>query len=274
MVILCICHISVIIVLSKIIRNLMDKTLISSLLQLGCSQKHIKFYQAAFILGPATLLEVAKKARLQRSTAYLIASELTEMGLISEDHQAYKKRFIAAEPDYILQKLEARHRQLGRNNIALKKKLPELRAAHQSTLIRPRVRTFNGKAGLVSVWKDILGEQQEVLLWTNQDIERQFFGEDIHDLFIKERVDKKIPTRVLATDTQRAKDLQLTDQQNLRQTKILPPEAIFTSETYIYGNKVAILDIGKDIFGVITENKQIADSHRNMFELTWQNTPA
>lgn len=248
----------------------MDKILINSLLRLGCNQKHIKFYQAVFILGPATLLEVAKKARLQRSTAYLIASELMEMGLIAEDHQAYKKRFIAAEPDYILQKLEARHRQLGRNNITLKEKLPELRATHQSTLIRPRVRTFSGKAGLVSVWKDIISEQQEILLWTNQDIERQFFGEDIHDLFIKERVEKRIPTRVLATNSQRAKDLQLTDGQNLRQTKILPPQATFTSETYIYGNKVAILDIGKDIFGVITENKQIADSNRNMFEFTWQ----
>lgn len=250
----------------------MDKILINSLMQLGCNQKHVKFYQAAFILGPATLLEVAKKARLQRSTAYLIASELIEMGLISEDHQTYKKRFLAAEPDIILQKLEARHRLLGRNNIALKEMLPDLRATHQSTLIRPRVRTFSGKAGLVSVWKDILSEQQEILLWTNQDIERQFFGEDIHALFIKERVEKKIPTRVLATDSLRAKDLQVTDERNLRQTRILSPLATFTSETYIYGNKVAILDIGKDIFGVITESRQIADSHRNMFELSWQNT--
>lgn len=252
----------------------MDKILLNSLTQLGCTPKHVKFYDAAFTFGPATLLEIAKKARLQRSTAYLIASELIEMGLVSEDHQAYKKRFIAAEPDYILQKLEARHRQLGRNNIALKEKLPELRAAHQSTLIRPRVRTFSGKAGLVSVWKDILSEQREILLWTNQDIEREFFGEGIHDLFIKERIDKKIPTRVLATDTQQAKDLQRTDEQSLRHTKILPPQATFTSETYIYGNKVAIIDIGKDIFGVITENKQIADSHRNIFELTWQSTPS
>jgi sugar-specific transcriptional regulator TrmB len=250
----------------------MDKIILNSLLQLGCSQKHVKFYQAAFSLGPATLLDIAKKARLQRSTAYLIASELTEMGLISEDHKAYKKQFIAAEPDYILQKLEARHRQLVRNTIAFKEKLPELRAAHQSTLIRPRVRTFSSKAGLISVWKDILGEQKEILLWTNQEVERQFFGQDIHDQYIKERVMKKIPTRVLAVDTQKARDLQLTDKQHLRQTKILPPQAAFTSETYVYGNKIAILDMGKDFFGVITENKQIADSYRNMFELTWQMT--
>lgn len=249
----------------------MERTLINSLSLLGCSQKHIRFYQAAFELGSAPLIEIAKKARLQRSTAYLIASELIDMKLVSEDHKAYKKQFVAAEPDYILQKLEAKYRQLGRNNIAFKEALPELNAGHHSPLARPRVRTFSGKAGLVSVWKDILNEQQEILLWTNQEVERRFFGQDTHDLFIKERVRKAIPTRVLAVDSPRARDLYASDAQNLRQTKVLPSSASFTSETYIYGNKVAILDIGRDIFGVITESKQIADSHRNIFELTWNN---
>lgn len=250
----------------------MEKTLITSLTLLGCNQKHIKFYQAAFELGSASIIEIAKKARLQRSTAYLIASELAEMGLVSEDHKVYKKQFVAAEPDYVLQKLEAKHRRLGRNNMAFKEALPELRAEHQSQLARPRVRTFNGKAGLVAVWKDILSEQQEILLWTNQEVERKFFGEETHDLFIKERIRKAIPTRVLAVDSPQARDLCSSDKQSLRQTRILPRDAAFTSETYIYGNKVAILDIGKDIFGVITESKQIADSHRNIFELSWNSS--
>ena len=247
----------------------MKRTLINSLSLLGCNQKHIKFYLAAFELGSAPLIDIAKKARLQRSTAYLIASELIDMGLVTEDHKTYKKQFIAAEPDYILQKLEAKHRQLGRNTITFKQALPEFRAEHQSPLSRPRVRTYSGKAGLVSVWKDILSEHKEILLWTNQEIERQFFGEDTHDLFIKERVKKAIPTRVLAVDSPKARELCVSDNQNLRRTRILPPNATFTSETYIYGNKIAILDVGKDIFGVITESKQIADSHRNMFELVW-----
>lgn len=249
----------------------MDRILTNSLLQLGCTPKHIKFYRAALDLGAAPLMEIAKKARLQRSTAYLLASELKDMGLINEDHKTYKKQFIAAEPDYVLQRLEAKYRQLGRNNMAFKEVLPELRAVHQATLVRPRVRTFSGKAGLMLVWKDILSEQQEILLWTNQEVERQFFGQDTHVVFIAERVKKGIPTRVLAVDSSKARELLFTDMQNLRETRLLQGNAAFTSETYIYGNKVAILDIGSGIFGVITENKQIADSHRNIFEFTWKN---
>lgn len=254
---------------SNFVRQLMEQLLINSLLHLGCNQKQIKFYLAVFELGSAPLIDIAKKARLQRSTAYLIASELTELGLISEDHKSYKKHFVAAEPDSILQKLEAKYRKLGRNNLALTEALPELRASHQSLLSRPRVRTFTGKQGLVTVWKDILSEQHEILLWTNQEIERQFFGEETHDVFIRERIRRSISTRVLAVDSPKARTLVATDSKNLRETRILPPTAAFTSETYVYGDKVAVLDIGKDIFGVITESKQIADSHRNMFEITW-----
>ncbi|HSX05928.1 MAG TPA: helix-turn-helix domain-containing protein [Candidatus Saccharimonadales bacterium] len=251
----------------------MDRALANALLQLGCSEKHIRFYRANLELGAATLMEIAKKARLQRSTAYLIATELIEKGLIIGDHKAYKESFSAAEPDVILQKLEAKQRQVGRSSLAFKEALPELRAAHQTTLTRPRVRTFEGKAGLLGVWKNIMTTTDEILLWTNQESERQVFGDGTHDLFIRERLSKRIPIRVLAVNNSEAERLVAADAACLRQTKLLPPDTSFTSETYIYGNKVAVLDIGKSIFGVITENEQIAASQRALFELVWSARP-
>jgi len=249
----------------------MEKTLTASLLLLGCDEKHIRFYRANLELGAAPLVEIAKKARLQRSTAYLIATEMVERGLANEDHKTYKKLFVAAEPDVILRKLEAKHRQIGRSTIQLKEVLPELRAAHQATTTRPRVRTFEGGAGLAAVWKDILAEQQEVLLWTNQQTEQLVFDAPTHELFIRERMAKQIPMRVLAVNNPQGETLLETDQHCLRQTKLLPAGTHFTCETYIYGNKIAVLDMGKTVFGVITENEQIAESQRAMFELTWQN---
>lgn len=250
----------------------MERVLITALQQLGCTDKHIRFYRACLELGSGTLMEVAKKARLQRSTAYLIADELVNMGLVAEDHKAYKKSFIAAEPDYLLQKLEAKHRQIGRSSLALKDALPDLRAQHKATTTRPRVRTYEGRQGLLAVWKDILSEQQEVLLWTNQASEANVFGQETHDLFIQERIAHNIPIRVLAVNNPEGQALPLDDATRLRTTKLLPPDTFFTSETYIYGDKVAVLDIGKDIFGVITENKQIAASQRALFELTWKHS--
>jgi sugar-specific transcriptional regulator TrmB len=247
----------------------MDRILTQCLAQLGLTDKHIRFYRASLLLGIAPLMEIAKKSRLQRSTAYIIAAELVAMGLIHEDHRTYKKQFVAAEPETLLRKLEAKHRHIGRSALAFKDVLPELRAAHQATTTRPRVRTFEGRPGLVAVWKDILNEQQEILLWTNQETEGQVFGADTHAAFIRERLLKRIPIRVLAVNNPEGAELLPGDNSSMRHTKLLPPNVTFTSETYIYGNKIAVLDIGKDIFGVITENEQIAASQRAIFELMW-----
>ena len=251
----------------------MDKILIKCLSQLGCTEKHIRFYQANLELGAASLTDIIKAARLQRSTGYLIASEMVDLGLATEDHKTYKKLYIAAEPDTILRKLEAKQRQVGRNALAFKEVLPALRAAHHATTTRPSVRTFEEHSGLTAIWKDMLEEQQEILLWSNQETERHVFDHEAHEAFIRERATKGIPIRVLAVDNKLGHALIAQDHQSLRQTKILPASTQFTSETYMYGDKVAVLDFGKRIFGVITQNEQIAASQRSIFNLVWNSIP-
>ena len=252
----------------------MNRILINCLMQLGCNEKHVRFYVASLQLGAAPLSDIVKQARLQRSTGYVIASEMVTMGLVEEDHKSYNRQYIAAEPDVLLRKLEARYRQLGRTATSYKEILPSLRAEHHATKTRPQVRTFEEKSGLTSVWRDVLQEQQEVLLWSNQNTEQLVFGSEMHEQFIKERIAKNITIRVLAVDNDRAARLIETDTQSLRQTMVLPKEVQFTGETYIYGNKVAVLDFGKKIFGVITENEQIAQSQRAIFEMTWRQLAA
>jgi hypothetical protein len=227
-------------------------------------------------LGAAPLSDIVKQARLQRSTGYIIASEMLALGLVEEDHKQYKKLFVVIEPDALLRKLESKHRRLGRDIIAFKEVLPDLRAEHHATKTRPQVRTFEDKNGLLAVWRDVLQEQQEVqevLLWSNQNTEQLIFDSEMHEQFIRERLAKQIPIRVLAVDNDAGHKLMSHDAGSLRQTKLLPKDVQFTGETYIYGNKVAVLDFGKKIFGVITENEQIAKSQRAMFNLAWHSKP-
>jgi hypothetical protein len=195
---------------------------------------------------------------------------MIDMGLIEEDHKSYKKSFIAAEPDALLRKLEAKYRYIGRTVAAYKETLPVLRAEHHATKTRPQVRTFEDRNGLMAVWRDILQEKQEVLLWSNQSTEQLIFDSEMHGQFIAERTAKRIPIRVLAVNNDRARQLISADDQSLRRTKLLPDSVQFTGETYIYGNKVAVLDFGRKIFAVVTENEQIAQSQRVIFEAMWQ----
>lgn len=248
----------------------MEPLLKGALSTLGCEDKAIRLFLASYAQGAASLSELAKTARLQRSTAYLIVKPLVEKGLLIEDHKAYGKRYIAAEPEVLMRLVAAKQRQIGRQHLALEEHLGELQALHRTNTIRPQVRTYQGVNGLVSVWRDILTAQGEILIWTNQATENRLFNTVQHEQFVRERRSGGHFARVLTLDNAPGRKLQAGDKDNLRETRLLPLNIDFSAETYIYDNKIATLDYNQDIIGIITESQQVATAHRAMFETAWQ----
>lgn len=224
---------------------------------------------AAFNLGNASINEIAKVAKLQRSTAYLIAKELLEKGIVIEDHKAYGKNLVAAEPVVLLRMLRAKQRQLGRREIEFESGMAELQAAYQSPEIRPKVRTFQGTAGLLNIWNDILSANGEILMWTNQKTERKLFTPEHHKQFIEQRIRNQLFAKVLAVSNTEGLSLQQQDVECLRETRMLSDATSFSAETYIYDSKVAILDYNKDIIGIIIEGSEIHLAQKAMFDLAW-----
>ena len=247
----------------------MDRTIQKTLILLGLDLKEIKFYETCVKLGPATINEVAKQSRLQRSTAYLIAQNLSDKGFVEEDLTGYKKKIFTIEPKKLLQLLASKQRVLRRQELELKENLPELQTFYNQSEIRPKVKVYEGNNGLLKVWKDILSTKGEVLIWTNQQTDNLVFGQEKHVNFIQERVRKGIKARVLAMSNKEGKELQKLDSKSLRETKLLPQSMNFSAETYIYDNKMAILDYNRDIIGVIVESVPMVQSHKAVFELIW-----
>ena len=248
----------------------MEKILRSALAALGCDDKEIKLYLACYLHGTAPLSDLIVRTRLRRSTAYLVASSLLEKGLLTEDHKAYGKSLSAAEPETLMRLVANRQRQLGRQRIELEEHLGQLQALHQTRAVRPRVRTFQGANGLLTVWRDILAATGgEILLWTNQAAEIKVFSRLQHDQFILERRTNNLTARVLATQNMAGQHLQATDADNLRTTRLLPPGTDFSAETYLYDHKIAMLDYNQDIVGIIIESEQLSNAQRAIFETTW-----
>ncbi len=244
--------------------------MIDTLRLLDLNSKEIKFFEVCFKSGPLPINEAAKLALLKRATAYLIVDSLKGKGLLKEDYKQYGKKIYTVEPAELLKILSRKQRTLRRQEVELEEKLPELQAVYQASEIRPHVRVFEGNNGLLAVWKDILGSEGEILLWTNQETETQFFNENLHNKFIKERVSKKLPIKVLAVNNNKGKLSTPEDVALLRQTRWLPKDVSFSAETYIYDNKVAVLDYKKDIVGVIIESLPIFEAQKAIFEMSWQ----
>ena len=247
----------------------MENHLKDALDQLGCTAKEIKLYLASYKTGPALITTLAKKARLQRSTAYVIANQLIEKQLISEDLRQYNKMFTATPPETVIRMLEAKKRRIGRSSITLKDHLQELEDLYKTSDILPKVKTYQGPSGMLNAWNDTLTAKSEILLWTNQATEKQLFASRQHQQFVADRVLKNISIRVLAVNNPEAKKFIPSDENLLRQTRLLPNTTTFSAETYLYDNKVVILDYNTDIITIIIENKLVFEAQKAMFELAW-----
>ena len=247
----------------------MDNLIQKSLLALGLDSKEIKFYEAVFRRGPSSINQIAKQSHLQRSTAYLTAQSLFKKGFLEEDQKLKRKIIFAVNPSIILRKLSYKQRLFRRQEIELEEGLPELLAKYKDTDLRPQVRVYEGKRGLLQILNDILETKEKVIYWwTNQETE-QVGSDTTHEKFIQERITRQIRIKVLAVDNNKAYNLMQKDQTSFRETKLLPKNVHFTTETYIYDNKVAVLDYTKDIIGVITESQPITSFQREIFNNTW-----
>lgn len=248
----------------------MEQYLLSALKQLDCSVKEIRLFLASYTLGPAKITDLAKKARLQRSTAYLIAEQLIQKQLLIDDNSAYGKQLVAASPDTLVRLLEAKKRRVSRSSLLISDNLEDLRSLYGSTDTMPRIGVFHGVNGLRTARSHILNSKTEVLLWTNQASERRIFSKTEHDTFVADRVRKNIPLRVLAIDNDAGHDLLANEAALLRSTRLLPESTQFTAETYVFDKKVVIIDFTADIVAIIIENTSVHDAQKAMFELTWQ----
>ena len=63
--------------------------------------------------------------------------------------------------------------------------------------------------------------------------------------------------------------LKKSDKKFLRETKILPESFTFNSEIYIYDNKICLIDLKKDIIGVIIESSELYNIHKQIFDMLW-----
>lgn len=248
----------------------MEKLIKDTLSDLGLTEKEITFFLANYLLGPSSINSIAKRSRLERSTTYLVAQDLIKKGFIIEDFKQYNKSLTTVEPQVLIRMLAAKQRKIGRHELALQENLPTLQALYQASEIRPRVRTYEGATGIISVWKDILSVSQEVLLWTNQETEINFFTEQHHRLFIQERLKQKISLRALAVNNNKGANLLKKDYELNRTTRLLPEHVVFSAETYLYGNKMAVIDYKKDIIGIVIESEPIVSAQRAIFEMTWE----
>lgn len=232
-----------------------------TLKEFGLTDKEIKVYLALLKLGSALVQDISKSAETYRTYTYEILKSLKEKGLASYVIKSGKQYFEVASPEKLINILREKESKI-------KIILPDLRNIYKSSIEKPKVELYGGKEGLKTILDDMLQLKKEILIYgsTNKQLKLlQFYFPN----FINSRVKNKIKTKVITEKSKESLDIYKNNKKELREMKFFSKNVEFPTATNIYGNKVAVLSLEKDIVGIIIENEAIANTQREIFKLLW-----
>jgi len=244
--------------------------MINQLKNIGLADKEAKVYLAMLELGPASVLEIAAKAGINRPTAYVQIESLKKMGLASSQTKDKKQLYIAEPPSQLEHILETKDRELVQQREELQKILPELGAMFNLGDEKPLVRYFEGKEGIQNLIDTFLKTKvKEIYGISPADLLFSVFPNH-KSTYTPERVKRGIKSKLIYTSAN--KDLfPPDDPAMLRKAKHIAPEKLpLGADITIYGNKVSIISLRGAISGAIIESQVIADSFRSLFNLIWE----
>ena len=229
--------------------------------EFGLTAKEVEVYLACLKLGTALVQNIAKKAGTYRTYTYEILKSLKEKGLVGYVIKNGKQYFEVAEPEKLLNILKEKETKI--NNI-----LPNLKKIYKSSIEKPKVELYEGKEGLKTILDNIIKTKKEILVYGSTEKQIQIL-EFYFPNYIQRRIKAKIPTRVITEKSIETIEMLKTQKKEIRESKFISGLG-FPTVTYIYGDKVAILSLEKDIIGLIIENKDIANTQKQIFELLWK----
>lgn len=238
--------------------------------KLGLSDKEAKVYLSSMELGPTPVQGISKKAGVNRATTYVMIESLIERGLMSSFEKGKKRFFTAESPDQLLSILHKEELEAKEKTRQFEGILPELKILFAAAEEKPRVKFFEGVEGLKAIQDDVLKSKYDQLdEIVALDASYRTFPpatQDHRQKLIEKT--KNIPVRVIYTTK---KGATLSQKEGRRERRYIPPEKFpFTTDTIIYGNKLAIGTSEGKLMGVIIESKEITEALRSIFNLAWE----
>lgn len=241
--------------------------MITSLEQLGLSEKQAKAYLACLRLGPSPVRKIAQETGLNRGTSYDLLRYLMEKGLVSYYHKDKHKYFVAEDPKNLQELIVDQEEDLEKARQEAEKIIPELKSIYDNAGDKPVVKYYEGLGGIKTILKDLLGsfeqqKQKEYFVYSAigvRDYLYQAFPE-----FTQERIKNEIKVKVIAIGS--GGRLCGLDQRRWLSRQKGSPTYIL-----IYHNKVALISVNKqkNPIGVIIQDEGLYKTHVLLFEKTW-----
>lgn len=231
------------------------------LAQIGLDKLQADVYLAALELGESTVLPIAKKAGIKRTYCYDILAELQRKNLVTYFEKNNRRRYVAENPEKIGQIMQERLKDF-------RDILPELKSIHNSAGVKPKIRFYEGKEGIMSVYEQFLTCKEMAAIVSPNHIYK-YIGEFFSQFSMK-MLAKKIKIRELTTADGATAAYLASFQKPLQEARILPHDISLSTDMVIFDNKLAMISYSGELHAVVIESSSIVDTQKALFEIIWQ----
>ena len=238
-------------------------TLERRLAGIGIAGKPARFYLAALELGSASVQDIARTAKVSRTTGYALLEKLLEQGLVTLTEKAGRTHVVAENLDVLLENLEDRRR-------ALAELVPDLRSLYQANGHAPRFRLYEGREGIQTVLNAVASARDQTILGilSMRELLRAPGRKEI-DRFIAKRVAAGKWLRVIRSQSEDVNPIWDSSAKEMREVRHAPIEGAFVLSTFIYDQQVAFISSRTENYGLIIESSEMANVQRTLFETLW-----
>lgn len=242
----------------------MKKQLISILSNIGLTDHEAKVYLAAVSLGPTSVLQISRAAKIKRTTVYSVLESLKQKGCIVYETKKWKKYFRAVHPEQLEVVLDERRE-------AFKKSIPELSALynlppHESSLVY-----YDGISAIKSLYTEVMAElRADDEYFVISDTDQWLSLDKPFTLKVaKQRAAIGLDMRLLVRDTPQARKFMKLEKMYGGPMKLLPKHVAFRSGLTLTPRKMILQSLVPPVGAIVIENKMVIELQREMFLLLW-----
>ncbi len=242
----------------------MDSELIHSLQTYGFSDKEARIYLTCLELWSSLASTIARRAEINRGTAYSILEDFKRRGIVSENTKDELKYFSVLSPEALFRREEEKYEKM-------KSSLPNLLAIADKFGNRPRTQFFEWFEGIKKVFEEVLAAGKTMtepylsFVGTNEMDQR--VEDYISKEFIPQRAKIKIKTKAIMSQN----TSKYIEYHKKTYTTVLVDKPLFDlgNEIVVYGdNKVAILMYDTAEMSWLTiESQTLHDGLTSLFTL-------
>ena len=252
------------------------QNVVAALSYFAISKPAIRIYLLLTDNPPLTVLQIATKTKIPRTTIYGLIQELADFGLV-EKITDYKSHRVRAYPISILKShIDKKREQIDQLNSSLDYLTITLTQT-MNINATTEVRYYQGVTGLEQMIWNSLQAHDDVLGYSTYG-RRDVVGKAFYQDFVEEFARKRIKDRVLINPNPTTLDYirqyikPNQHQQTVDDIRVLPESELYISgDTMIYNHTYAVAywQKGENV-GVEIDNAEFVKSQQSIFELLWK----